>query len=1355
MAVKRSQNWLSQQRVDVPHLLSVESAVRSDFDSLLDAFCTGASNSYILRGFDLNMVGAIGSSANALQMIVSDSSILHNTSATSGTFFTIASGTANQTLNSVTNTHVNGSFTPSSLNYIGLDFVRAADSSTTSQVYFWDATNDTEFTKNVPLAQTLDYQVVISAASWSSTTLPVAIIRTDSSNNVTEVSDYRPMFFRLGTGGYTTPNPYYVYPWTHHTEGRVENFWQSTTATSPFRGGDKMLKTDKEWKDAVMSMILEVKGTTYWYSPNAGGSIIKLRMDLANMIVSGSGNITHNAITAGQINWSSDIFLNLIGSRLSYKISVNAATTDVTLADNQVAYITLVRGVDITPNLIFTSGSATVTSVGAVVWTTGLVSGDFVKVASEDDTHYYKISTVDSGSQVTLTSNFLETSTGVSGIQAKYAWGVYSSNPAPSTNRHIYVVNRKDVPFTEDTYWLMFRADDGGIVPTVFLRFPGGELRQGESMRINDDVSIAILNYTGMTSEADSSPNYSNNNYVTDATSLTTAIGDLDGTIMRNTHQDRNSKLILGGSWTWTQATQLLSCTDWAYIQVAGLAKEVNRITAASIAAAGAIANDECLYVSLNRSGGGGVLAIVKDTVTGITDHVNKKIIARRVDSRVLSSASFDTTVGGVGNFGSGTTFNVLLKGGVANTFTCPAGINTAVGLQTELNTAGNWGGGVPVGLSFVVAGTDVSAELTITSTVPCDLVEFTFLTVVNLVNSYLVGTRVYVGDGLVLQDLETRVLAEDTVTEDDEDRNFKLIEGGSWSWNLGTGTLTWSADSYINIGGLDNSANTISAGNVAAIADGEVVYVSINRSGTGGIIAPSKAAIASYVPSQNKIIIARRLGNYILVGDQIVLADGESKPLIESDLVNNDQDRNMKIIKGGLWSWDLATNTLSTTASAYISLPGIAEARNEISTFSTAGLNVDGMLLYCDVNRLPGIAATISITAVAVASYVPSQDRLVIARRVNDDIIIGRSILLKNGQSLYLDDPDSVVNDTRFRCTSQLTPDKTVSIWPSKRFSNGRTIYTYLTADTSSKFPRTAYSTGTYDGGTNHNQLVTITFSDIAAGLVTVTATGPTFGAQVLGTFAANVSEYVPVLLVANENDTLSFTAGSSYATYNLATTDDNLPKNELFKIAIIVYYSDGAGVCQPLSELYIRDRRAFGGGSGGSGKANVKTISQVLHGFAVKDCIYHNATWQKADNTDITKQAIAVVTKVADADSFQACFEGYVDTLSALTADTLYYVSNTGAISSTETKNSAPILFALSTTEAVILPYRPLLPTNFGITSNNTQNTDWTILNGETAMLPRATGTATVTINVGGCLWCPQGVTGLTILGGGDLIS
>jgi hypothetical protein len=158
---------------------------------------------------------------------------------------------------------------------------------------------------------------------------------------------------------------------------------------------------------------------------------------------------------------------------------------------------------------VFTNNSAIVTSVGAVSWTNDIIVGDWIKVGSEDDTKYYQIDTIDSASQVTLTEPYQEADTGLSGTDAKYAYGSYEVVAVPSTDRHIKVADRKDVPFDEDVYWLFYRNDNGGSGAKVYIRGGGGgELEQGERREVSDNQTINVLEYVGSQYEGDQTPNY-------------------------------------------------------------------------------------------------------------------------------------------------------------------------------------------------------------------------------------------------------------------------------------------------------------------------------------------------------------------------------------------------------------------------------------------------------------------------------------------------------------------------------------------------------------------------------------------------------------------------------------------------------------------------------------------------------------------------------------------------------------------------------------------------------------------------------------------------------------------------------
>ncbi|NJO48241.1 MAG: hypothetical protein HC840_00835 [Leptolyngbyaceae cyanobacterium RM2_2_4] len=510
MSVKRRLNIISQQRIDSQDLKSIESAVANDFDELIKSFVTGTSQGYILRGFEISMAGAIGGAASGLQLIVDPGAVFHVSSSQSGTFLLVPVGTPTQQLNSATNTIIDGAFAPSAINYIGLEYERFIDDTTSSQVYIWNPTTKNETTKNAPRAQILRYRIKITTSIFASNVLPIATVTTDSGNNVVSIADARWMLFRLGTGG-AAPNPFYVYPWTAQPEGRTENpSTSSSNSVNPFHGGDKMLMSLKDWMNAIMTSLQEIKGTVYWYSPGAAGSIDSLRTDLGNTITTGAGVIEHSADTAGLITWDEDIVLKVVGSRLEYRFAANdAPSTDITLSENEVAYVTLVRDVEITPNLVFTNSSAIVSSVGAIAWTGPLQPGDWIKLGADTVSGYYQIDTVDSLSQVTLTIPFQGSSTGAGGAKAKYAFGTYSTSPAPSSNRDIFIADRASVPQGQDVFWFLLRADNGGVIPRVYVRFIGSELEMGESEEIDDGVPRQLLQYIGAPLESSSRPIYS------------------------------------------------------------------------------------------------------------------------------------------------------------------------------------------------------------------------------------------------------------------------------------------------------------------------------------------------------------------------------------------------------------------------------------------------------------------------------------------------------------------------------------------------------------------------------------------------------------------------------------------------------------------------------------------------------------------------------------------------------------------------------------------------------------------------------------------------------------------------------
>lgn len=615
MSVQRRVNWISQQRVDVPDVRSIESAASNDFDQLIQAFVTGTSQGYFLRGFEISMVGAIGGAANSLQVLVDPGSIFHILASQSGTFLMVPPGTAPQTLNASTNPIVDGAFTPNAVNYVGLDYERFIDNATSAQVYIWDPNTKSEITKTAPRAQILRYRLSISTTPWPSNILPIAIVITNPTNNVVSITDSRWMLFRLGQGG-ANPNPLYTYP-----AFTMENPPTSTNSlVNPFEGGDKEILSLKGWMDSVMTALQQIKGTTFWYSSSSAGSVTSIREDAINTVVTGNTNISHgilpnqsavltttgdissttnpnliinlasvsglaindliigsgiptntrvtgftsspntvsmsNNATAtitgnslsfyspasvtgpGQINWAStpagtgQIYLRVIGSRLAYQIVENPTGNSVTLtngvlgdgSDSQVAFISLIRGVQITPNLVFTNGGTAVSSVGSVPWTSNLQAGDFVKQGSDTDAGYFEILSVNSPSAVTLLDPYTGASTGPSGAKSNYAIGVYTLPGQTGTARDMQILPRYAVPMSEDTVWMFFRSDDGGSTARVYVKFLGTELQQGATASLSGPSLNNLLQYIGSPTTSSTSPAYVtavNSNAIPQITNIT------------------------------------------------------------------------------------------------------------------------------------------------------------------------------------------------------------------------------------------------------------------------------------------------------------------------------------------------------------------------------------------------------------------------------------------------------------------------------------------------------------------------------------------------------------------------------------------------------------------------------------------------------------------------------------------------------------------------------------------------------------------------------------------------------------------------------------------------------------------
>ena len=120
------------------------------------------------------------------------------------------------------------------------------------------------------------------------------------------------------------------------------------------------------------------------------------------------------------------------------------------------------------------------------------------------------------------------------------------------------------------------------------------------------------------------------------------------------------------------------------------------------------------------------------------------------------------------------------------------------------------------------------------------------------------------------------------------QNEGMQLIGGGFWNWEIvgTTGSLDFDAEAFISVPGITNERNTLQppSGSIF-MADGDVVFVDIERiegSANNLTLALGGTPTEDFEPRRDRIVIARRLGDYVYIGvnGSMRLAAGEAAPL-------------------------------------------------------------------------------------------------------------------------------------------------------------------------------------------------------------------------------------------------------------------------------------------------------------------------------------------------------------------------------------------------------------------------------------------------------------------------------------------
>ena len=862
MSVLQRVSFQPNQRLDTPDLRAIEAFVLNDFRFFLSGFFSPTS--YILTGFEISNFSTIFT-VPGFTLTQNDVVLFYSQASTQAAGFYVFAGTEQSAAVSLS---------PSATNYVEVTLTDVAG--TPDVRAFWDESANGgqggEFTDTVDTVINLNLEVLSNISGFTPGNIPLYEVATNSSGIVTSVTDCRNLFFRLGTGG-NSPNPNNSFPYPNLPDSTHARFETPITATSatvsnaPFQGGDKNISTFKEWMDAVMSNIKEIKATPYWYSPLFGGTGMASIYQNAALAVLGGGVWTQNPP-----------FLTTTGS--------------VMAASNQL------------------TGLAS---------TTGIVGGN-VQIVSGVDIPDSPATTVVSiiSNTVTMSANALNTNASESVSFSRAAGGQL----ALSTPSYIYRLG-----YTTPRLFLNTFLIDLAIQPDLWVLLPNGDY--AVTYGYGQDAATPIVPQQVSATSTNTITVATGGNYVTGAGSIlvhgqtfaytgyTSGTGlfsgvspDPSGIVQNN---DYVYQLDHSGTAYYHYSVQsaipdIINGVSMGVERVFWLAIYDSAVSTAIILRFGEVSPGETvsspssvvtdILSYIGSPGPGFSFPQYTVTATGaLTGQTNYNSTAgedltTRLSkiTTMMADKAQDKTIGLL-PVGYTDVVNTTSGGNQLVTFTGGGTLNVAMPGSANNGTIGLSGTLTLAPLQAAYFETFRNALFTIS--------DLTGLTVVNITSvpidenarifAYrLSDNNIYLWDGQIIPVGSWPTLNQLTI-EEQQDHTMRLISGGFWSYANSTGTLSWSASAFVAIPGLADSANTLLSGSVV-LADGQVAYTTINRSGAGGNITLSAIASSAYVQTDYSVIVARRVGPVIYFGlnDSIMtLQDGESKQIGSNGYLN------------------------------------------------------------------------------------------------------------------------------------------------------------------------------------------------------------------------------------------------------------------------------------------------------------------------------------------------------------------------------------------------------------------------------------------------------------------------------------
>ena len=479
----------SAERLDLADLLSIDSYTAGDFKYLIKSMA-GDTRPYILKGFEITDPGS-SFNYTSCSISVADSVVYWASSNVGSFFYGLPAGnTLSQPLTVLLKSNTT--------NYVFLTF-NATETSQDSRAY-WDPDKNAgaggEFNQDVNTESVLVVEAGTSVSVFPDGTIPIAKITTDN-NGITSIQDCRDMMFRLGTGG-AIPNPHSRYtfkdlPSADYMRLEPPTLMQLSDDPTPFQGGDKNIASLKEWMDVVMTKLAELSGTPYWYQEAGSTSVASLFQDTLGSNIKSKGTWLHDIDYPGKVTWTEDI----VYTNLRDKRDIIVRADSLTLANEQVAYIELIREADINvaaEPVRWFSGLTYIQSATDTIGSFALLKqGDWVKKKADKDCFYARVeqfySTLTPGAStcVPASAKSIRLSKAYTGVD-ELAQTIYTKGEYPISSAQ--VVARDNVALVDaggNMFWLASRSDTIVGVASVVP----GAIATG-TVLANDGVTIQL-----------------------------------------------------------------------------------------------------------------------------------------------------------------------------------------------------------------------------------------------------------------------------------------------------------------------------------------------------------------------------------------------------------------------------------------------------------------------------------------------------------------------------------------------------------------------------------------------------------------------------------------------------------------------------------------------------------------------------------------------------------------------------------------------------------------------------------------------------------------------------------------------